>query len=118
MRITPNNEEQWELKKKYDTAFDKLFLKQDFKFYATSILKRCPNGLDLDTQMYEEDHEIYFRCVCKLYGYDFSSTDRVIGDYYFGDDTTEEMLQVCLDYMKEKNPALYDEIKDIPMYHD
>ena len=116
MRITLDHKEQWKLKEKYDTAFDKLFLKQDFRFYATSILKRCPNGLDLDTQMYQEDHKIYFRCVCKQYGYDFSSTDRVIGDYYFGDDTTEGMLQVCLDYMKEKNPALYEEIQQFDIF--
>ena len=30
MRITTNDKEQWKLKEKYDTAFDKLFLKQDF----------------------------------------------------------------------------------------
>lgn len=111
MRITTQNDPQWELKRKFDTAFDKLFLRQDFKFYATSILHRCPNGLDLDTQMYEDTGKIYFQCCCKQYGYDFSSTDRVIGDYYFGEDATEEMLQVCLDYMKEKNPQLYEEIQ-------
>ncbi len=61
--------------------------------------------------------EIYFRCCCKQYGYDFSSTDRVIGDYYFGEDSTEEMLQVCLDYMKEKNPQIYEEIQDYDIYY-
>ena len=51
-------DEQWKLKEKYDTAFDKLFLKQDFKFYATSELKRCPNGLNLNTEFNDETGEM------------------------------------------------------------
>ena len=46
-----------------------------------------------------------------LLGYDFSPTDHVVGDYYWGETTTREMGQVCMNYLKEKNPNLYEEIK-------
>ena len=108
--------EQWDLKRKYDAAFDKLFLQQDFKFYATSKLKRCPNGLNLNTDFDEETGEMIVVACCKIYGYEYSSTDHVCGDYYYGDKATEEMARVCLDYLKEKNPALYEEIKELDWY--
>ncbi len=117
MRISTNDTEQWALKQKFDKAFDDLFLKQDFAFHVCSILHRCPNGLDMDTLMEEDSKKIYFQCCCKKYGYDFSSSDRVIGDYYYGDDVTEEMLDICLDYMKEKNPVLYEEVIKYDIYY-
>ena len=112
-----NTPKQWEQKRKYDEAFDKLFLSEDFRVYATSILKRCPNGLDLDTCFDDETGEMVIVCRCKIYGYDFSASDRVCGDFYCKEGTTEEMLIVCLKYLKEKDPSLFDEIKDLDMYY-
>ena len=109
-------DEQWKLKVKYDTAFDKLFLKQDFKFYATSELKRCPNGLNLNTEFNDETGEMQIVSRCKIYGYNYSATDHVTGDYYWGDKTTSEMAHVLINYLKEKNPALYEEIKEFDLY--
>ena len=110
-------DEQWNLKRKYDKAFDKIFLKEDFRVYATSILKRCPKGLDLDTCFDSDTEDMVVVCCCKIYGYDFSSTDRVCGDYYCEEDSSEQMLDVCLAYLQEKAPTLYDEIKDLDMYY-
>jgi len=117
MRISTNDTEQWALKQKFDKAFDKLFLKQDFTFHVCSKLHYCPSGLDMDTLMHEDSKEIYFQCCCKEYGYDYSSFNRVIGDYRYGDDVTEEMLEICLNYMKEKDPALYEEVMKYDIYY-
>ena len=108
-----NTPEQWGLKRKYDEAFDKVFLKEDFRVYATSILKRCPNGLDLDTCFDAETGEMVIVCRCKRYGYDFSSSDRVCGDFYCTEMASEEMLNVCLTYLQGRNPGLYEEIKNL-----
>ena len=112
-----NTPEQWEQKRKYDEAFDRLFLRENFRVYATSMLKRCPNGLDLDTCFEDETGEMIIVCRCKIYGYDFSDSDRVCGDFYCKESPTEEMLMVCLKYLKEKDPELFDEIKDLDMYY-
>ena len=116
MRNRSYTDEQWKLKVKYDTAFDKLFLKQDFKFYATSVLKRCPNGLNLNTEFNDETGEMQIVSRCKIYGYDFSAVDHVIGDYYMGEHTTDEMAHVLIDYLQEKDPALYEEIKEYDLF--
>lgn len=116
MRNKSYTDEQWKLKVKYDTAFDKLFLKQDFKFYATSVLKRCPNGLNLNTEFCDVTGEMQIVSRCKIYGYDFSAVDHVIGDYYMGEHTTDEMALVLIDYLQEKDPALYEEIKEYDLF--
>jgi len=116
MRNRSYTDEQWKLKVKYDTAFDELFLKQDFKLYATSVLKYCPNGLNLNTEFDDETGKVLIVSRCKIYGYDYSSTDHVIGDYYLGKKTTSEMAYVLLDYLQEKNPALFEEINEYDMY--
>ena len=105
--------EQWDLKRKYDEAFDNVFLREGFRMHATSILKRCPKGLDLDTCFDSDTEEMVIVCRCKIYGYDFSSFDRVCGDYYCEEDATKEMLDIFLNYLQEKNPALFYEIKDL-----
>lgn len=113
-----NTSEQWDLKRKYDEAFDKVFLREDFRVYATSKLKRCPNGLDLDTCFDSETEEMIIICRCKRYGYDFSSFDRVCGDFYCEEMASKQMLDICLTYLQEKNPALYEEIKDLKKDYD
>ena len=109
---------QWDLKRKYDEAFDKVFLREDFRMHATSILKRCPRGLDLDTCFDSVTEEMVIVCRCKIYGYEYSSFDHVCGDYYCEEDATKEMLDICLAYLQENNPALYEEIKDAEKDYD
>ena len=110
--------EQWNLKRKYDEAFDKVFLRDRFRMQATSILKWCPKGLDLDTCFDSETEEMVIVCRCKIYGYDFSSFDRVCGDYYCEEMATRQMLDICLTYLQENNPELYEEIKDLKKDYD
>ena len=61
--------EQWDLKRKYDKA-TMFFLREDFRMHATSILKRCPKGLDLDTCFDSNTEEMVIVCRCKIYGYE------------------------------------------------
>ena len=49
--------------------------------------------------------DIYNRCFENCY-----NLSRI---YYCEEDATEEMLDICLSYLQEKNPALFDEIKDL-----
>lgn len=111
-------DEQWDLKRKYDEAFDKVFLREDFRFHATSILKRCPKGLDLDTCFDNVTEEMVIVCRCKIYGYEYSSFEHVCGDYYCEEMATRQMLDICLTYLQEKNPVLYDEIKELKKDYD
>ena len=65
-------------------------------------------------QRAEPEMQIVSRC--KIYGYDFSAVDHVIGDYYMGEHTTDEMAHVLIDYLQEKDPALYEEIKEYDLF--
>ena len=56
------SDEQWKLNIKYDESFEKVFLREDFRFYSTSILKRCHKGLDLDTSFDSETEEMVIVC--------------------------------------------------------
>ena len=112
------SDEQWELKRKFDKAFDRVFLREDFRMHATSILKRCPEGLDLDTCFDRETEEMVIVCRCKIYGYEYSRWDHVCGDYYCEEMATRQMLDICLAYLQEKNPVLNEEIKDLKKDYD
>jgi len=109
---------RFDVKERYDTAFDKLFFTSDFKFSWVHEFKFCPEGTTFDT-CFEEDSDVpYFVLVSKRYGYDFSSFDRVVGDYELRNyDFTEEMIDFALNYLKEKNPQLYEEVKDMKFYY-
>lgn len=110
--------EQWDLKREYDKAFDRVFLREDFRVYATSILKRCPLGLDLDTCFDSETGEMIIVCRCKIYGHEYSAFDHVCGDYYCEEMTSRQMLDICLTYLQEKKTALYEDIKDLKKDYD
>lgn len=108
------------LKVKYDKIFDDIFFSKEFKDFIIEKFGYCPNGLTFDTYA-SGDKPLEFICRCKKYGYDYSSSDRVIGDYRIENPPSidfEKYAYEMLKYLKDNYPAIYDEISEYEFYAD
>ena len=101
---------QFNLKVKFDTAFDNLFYDKKFKEEMLKRFKVVPAGLTFDTRFDDDVSEPYFLLCCKRYGYEYSG-ERVIGDYVINKyNISREMFDFCLDYTDNVDKEIYDEI--------
>ena len=104
---------RFDTKAHYDTLFDELFFTSKFKNEFVSKFKICPQGTTFNTFFIGSDATPWFSLMSKIYGYDYPSSHRVIGDYEVGKyHYSDEMLEFAINYVKENKPDLYDEVKD------
>ncbi len=116
-RTPKNTDKIFALKVKYDTAFDNLFFSTDFKQKMTAKFGVCPQGTTFDTSYDDDNSPVYFKIVSKSYGYEYSSFDRVVGDFMLNKyDYTQEMGAFLLEYIAEKDPELAREIYGYDFY--
>lgn len=107
-----NTDKNFILKIKFDKAFDNLFFSSKFTKEYIKKYQYCPNGLTIDTLYDNDDSPIYFKVIQKIYGYEYSSRDRVIGDYIsYNYDYSEEQINFMLDYIKTNDFKLWTEIQ-------
>ena len=100
----------WDLKVKFDTAFDKLFFSSKFKNSMIKKFGYCPNGMTLDTRYDDDASEIYFVLVSKKYGYEYSG-DIVIGDFTLNKfEFSREMFDFAIDYLAMNDRDTWSEI--------
>lgn len=101
----------FDLKIKFDKAFDKLFFSKNFRAEMTNKIGICPKGITFDTCYDNDDSEIYFKLVSKNYGYEYSG-EMVVGDYTLNKFVfTQEMADFAISYIRNNAPDLFDEIK-------
>lgn len=101
----------FDLKIKFDKAFDKLFFSKNFRAEMTKKFGMCPTGMTIDTCYNNDDSEIYFKLVSKNYGYEYSG-EMVVGDYTLNKFIfTQEMADFAISYIRNNAPDLFDEIK-------
>lgn len=106
-----------DLKIKYDKTFDNIFFSKEFKNFIVEKFGYCPNGLTFDTEIKNDKPE--FTCCCKKYGYDYPSTDRVIGDYQIDNPSPvdlEKYIYEMFNYLKDNYPIIYDDIYEYNFY--
>lgn len=90
--------DNFDLKVKFDTAFDKIFFSNGFKNAMVKKFGICPNGMTFDTKYDDDNSKIYFVLVSKSYGYEYSG-ERVIGDYTLNKfEFSKEMFDFAIDY--------------------
>ena len=108
--IMNNKMSNWDLKVKFDTAFDKIFFSNDFKNAMLNKFGIAPAGMTLDTRYDDDVSEIYFVLVCKSYGYEYSG-ERVVGDYSLNKfEFSREMFDFAIDYLSMNARELWAEI--------
>lgn len=101
---------QFNLKVKFDTAFDELFYNNNFKNEMLNKFKVVPAGLTFDTRFDDDVSEPYFVLCCKKYGYEYSG-EHVIGDYTINKyKFSKEMFDFCMDYLSNLDSPIYHEI--------
>ena len=104
---------QFNLKAKYDPAFDNLFFDKKFKNEMLKRFKVVPAGLTFDTRFLDDaDPEPYFVLCCKRYGYEYSG-ERVVGDYVINKyKFSKEIFDFCMEYLSNLESPIYHEIID------
>ena len=108
--IMNNKMSNWDLKVKFDTAFDKIFFSNDFKNAMLNKFGIAPAGMTLDTRYDDDVSEIYFVLVSKSYGYEYSG-ERVVGDYSLNKfEFSREMFDFAIDYLSMNARELWAEI--------
>ena len=77
----------------------------------TEKIGYCPSGLTMDTRLNEKTSNIYFVACCKAYGYDFRSSDRVVGDYILSGSASDEMFNYMMEYLSNHlEPEMIEEL--------
>ena len=105
-----NKISNWDLKVKYDTAFDKIFFSNDFKIAMLNKFGIAPTGMTFDTRYDDDVSEPYFALCCKLYGYEYSG-ERVVGDYSLNKfELSKEMFDFAIDYLAMHARELWADI--------
>lgn len=100
----------WDLKVKFDTAFDKIFFSKEFKNAMLKKFGIAPRGMTFDTRYDDDVSEIYFVLVSKRYGYEYSG-EIIIGDYSLNKyDFSREMFDFAIDYLAMNDRELWAEI--------
>ena len=108
--IMNNKMSNWDLKVKFDTAFDKIFFSNDFKNAMLNKFGIAPAGMTFDTRYNDDVSEIYFVLVSKSYGYEYSG-ERVVGDYSLNKfEFSREMFDFAIDYLSMNARELWAEI--------
>ena len=100
----------FDLKVKFDTAFDKIFFSKEFKNAMLKKFGICPNGMTFDTRYDDDVSEIYFILVSKSYGYEYSG-ERVVGDYTLNKfEFSKDMFDFAIDYFAMNDRETWAEI--------
>ena len=100
----------FDLKVKFDTAFDKIFFSKEFINAMVKKFGICQKGMTFDTRYDDDVSEIYFILVSKSYGYEYSG-ERVVGDYSLNKfEFTEEMFDFAINYLSMNDRETWTEI--------
>lgn len=104
----------------YDIALNHIFYNDKFRFAYTAKFRFCPNGLTIGACSNDDDTEITSFAVCvKKYGYEslsnngfeYSDLSDYEIDYYNDDKLTREHEDFCVEYIKQVDIELYEEVK-------
>ena len=103
----------FDLKVKFDTAFDKIFFSKEFRNAMVKKFGICPNGMTFDTRYDDDVSEIYFVLVSKSYGYEYSG-------FYAKIDSIASYFEANMDLLKEdicealfyQNEQIFTKIRD------
>ena len=97
----------------YEVNLNKICNSFDFKRFISSKFGICPNGLTISC--FENDNgSLTFMPEIKYYGYDSSSNNGTpysdLSDYSSGPAVESEMGKAMLEYLKENETDIYNEI--------
>lgn len=104
----------------YDIALNHIFFTSGFRNYFTQKYSLCPSGLTIGSCSNDDDTEISsFAVSVKKYGYEslsnngfeYSDLSDYEINYFYDDKLTREQEEYMVEYIKQVDTELYEEVK-------
>lgn len=105
----------------YDIALNHIYYTSDFRNYYTQKFGLCPSGLTIGSCSNDDDSEIKsFAVSVKKYGYEslsnngfeYSDLSDYEINYFYDDKLTREHEDYVVEYLKNIDIDLYNEVKE------